>query len=387
MSNDLIKEMSARLGRSDQEVQKALSAFASAVNDRLQADGEANLAGLGTLRKIGDTFRFEPGDALNQAINYRWTGPGKDIAAGGPLARDAGAPGDHPPLTGAEDKPLRKVAWAPIDPTDVGGPPKREEPQRQTPPPPPVPAPPPPASDVETSAAAEGPDDVSAMVDDLTYESMHQAADAPPPARKPARPPSSRRQDQADARKPLLIALGIALILVAAFLGYRQLSGGDAETSVPTVAETTDPAVAETSDPPAGGEATTDSLGQAAGQTPPAGEGETAGQEAPEQTDSETGRPASPDTAPAQSGGTLDPNSDGYTLVVGSTTSMSGARQALQRYASMDMPTGILSYPDSDGQTRHRIAVGEFATAQAADQARQRLSGLPEGTWVRRIRQ
>ena len=215
------------------------------------------------------------------------------------------------------------------------------------------------------------------MVDDLTYESLHQAADAPTSGGKSARP--GRRREQADSRKPLLIALGIALILVAAFLGYRQLSGDGAGSEDPAVTEATDPGTAD--DP-----AADDSLGQAAGQTPPAESSEGAGQEAPEQTGSETTRPASPTESPVQSGGTLDPNSDGYTLIVGSTTSLAGAEQALERYASMDMPTGILSYPDADGQTRHRIAVGEFASAQEADQARQRLSGLPEGTWVRRIR-
>ena len=418
MKNDLVKERSERLGRSGPEVEKALSAFAAAVNDRLQSDGEANLAGLGTLRKIGESYTFDPSDALAQAVNYRWMAPDGPVAA----ASDGGPGSAGPALTGPEDKPLRKAKWAPIDPTDVGAPardtPSPAAPPRkpsapvpaapdrshgspapaagaartQSPPKAPVPAPaPPPTSGIPPVHPTEVYDPVAPLVEDLTFETLHQTLaaaeqeDSPTkaPAASPADPPSSARPPRrrsataraqpAGNRNLLIVAAAVVILLVAA-VAWMQL-GGSADPGDPE-----DPAVTENqTTPPAtdSGEGTTGAESENTGETDGATEGGT-------ETEG-GGETESPEPAPAPSGD-LDLNSDGYTLIVGSTTDLAAAQRSLDRFRSMGQPVGILSYPDGTGQMRHRIAVGEFSTSDAAGQARETLNNLPQDTWVTRIR-
>ena len=496
MSDDLIQEMSSRLGRTAPEVEKAFAAFASAVQDRVRSDGEANLAGLGVIRREAGGARFEASAALSQAVNYRWLSPGAPVASasGRPEAKLSVVPpmadAEPKPMAGEQDsepakgqiespgldvdieppdlaptpgtdtsaprsvdlspelleeppmpddqKPIRKVSWAPIgevDPTDLTSSPTPPAPKaatskpaakpatppakpatpatktaapaaKPTPPAPKTAAPaakfaPKPADPAQARPASSRPPSEAfmppvappmppaagpppppirsedALVDDLTYESLHQQPEAPGSAAVAAgaavrsskagsrRPPSSRRsgQTEASSRKPLFIVLGLVALVAIGWILVNQFGGGS---------DSADPAVAGT---------------EATSTNPAEGPENPEVDPAEETTDpgTETSQPAPP-VAPATAN-SIDPNSSGYTLIVGSSLSRSGAETEMNRFRNLGHPVALLSYPDGDGQTRHRIAVGEFATANAADSARRAMaSRLPDGTWVRRIR-
>lgn len=496
MSDDLITEMSTRLGRTAPEVEKAFVAFASAVQDRIQSEGEVNLAGLGMIsRKPGGTH-FEPSDALSQAVNYRWLGAGAPIASasGRPASKlsvvppaevdesvlletpagldtspesesDASTPItvdlspellEEPPMPD-DQKPIRKVSWAPIDevdPTDLAGTaagsvqsgPSSTRPKAMPPPPDPTPQPkpqpaatpaPPPAPGTRPAPAAKapstGPDQVAAtpsprppappatpaptppappaeafmppaagtgsppptspggpadaLVEDLTYESLHQnpvasggtavggaaaavgAASGRPPQAGSRRAPSSRRAGSGEApnRKPLLMVIGLLAIVAVGWFLINQF-GGSSESTDPAVAQTEN---AEENPATAAGDPAADPAGTSGSAEATSG--------------TPTSQPAAPAVTPPAT--SIDPNSSGYTLIVGSSLSRSGAETEMNRFRNLGHPVALLSYPDGDGQTRHRIAVGEFDSADAADSARRAMaSRLPNGTWVRRIR-
>jgi SPOR domain len=448
MTNQLVQELSERLERTGPEVEKALTAFAAAVQDKVQADGFANLAGLGTVRRENDALGFEPSRALQQAVNYRWL-PEDDSVAVTPKAKD-----EHPVessdqnapavLSGLNDSgttksdhaPIRKVSWAPIvgaDPTELTGIPTAEiSPHAASPSPraepasPPAPAPPPTASTPPpaptplaaapapppTAQAAPEPPAPPEPVDpglyapvsdekDLTYESLHShfaptSGASAPVADAFADPSTSDSYDDslasamaaaapADARtgtsssphetsgnwRPLLFGLAGVALIVASFFVIRGWASS-----------MTDPAPAELS----AAEAST--AGRATGNIETAAGLDDGG---PAESTPPTEQPAAltvnPGRTPTGTPTSIDLTSSGYTLVVGSSTSLAGARAAMNRHANLGHPVGLLSYPDADGQLRHRIGVGEFATSEEADALRRSLADqLPEGTWVRRIR-
>ncbi|NNE71183.1 MAG: hypothetical protein HKN29_12575 [Rhodothermales bacterium] len=419
MTDDLIQEMSKRLGRSEAEVEKAFQAFASAVEDRLRSEGKANLAGLGTLTGEGDDAEFAPSEALSQAVNYRWLGPAAPVVAGSPrppsdaastvsvLPPDEVTPAitpdllEDPPMPD-DQKPIRKVSWAPIDevdPTDLGQPSKPEaEPQSVSasapdfapaasvsPPVPPSAAsegvPPTPAAPPSTEVMPElvppvDPVFDGATADDLTYEGLHKpeaaaaATSAVAGASRSATRRSATGSGSSETNRRALVGLLAALaIVVVAVILWNQFGSGSSDP---------DGAIAETEQ-------------QAA---PQEGEGAPV---AEDPGNSETDPAAESGTPPAEAGATppaanstptaINPNSSGYTLIVGSTLSRGAADRAAAQYAGLGHPVAVLSYPDGDGNTRHRIAVGEFDSADDADSARRAMdSRLPDGTWVRRIR-
>ncbi|MBO6576190.1 MAG: SPOR domain-containing protein [Rhodothermales bacterium] len=385
MKNDLIREMAERLGRTGPDVEKALAAFAAAVADRLESEGEANLAGLGTLRKIGDSYSFEASDALSQAVDYRWMGSNAPVAAG-----SDGGGGLDPELVApaADELSIRKASWAPIDldPTAVEAPAGRAtKPSAPQPPPsvphpaahrpapaahatapdtqvPPTPAPPPVPSVPEPppadSFAPPNTEDVSPLVDDLTYETLHQSSvppSAPPPSRKPR-----QRAAAAPNRTPLLVGIVVVVLLAAAGLAWWQNQDSDFDPDDPDLVQNVEPEATAAED----SSAAVPAGAVDGGESPPAED------------------PGSTPAAPAS----IQPNSAGYTLIVGSSLSQAAAQRQADGFRSLGLPVGVLSYADGDGQTRHRIAVGEFASAAEADNARRSMSGLPDGTWVRRIR-
>ncbi|MFT4605689.1 MAG: hypothetical protein ACI9W4_002433 [Rhodothermales bacterium] len=436
MSDDLIHEMSTRLGRTGPEVEKAFAAFASALQDRVRSDGQANLAGLGIIRKEPGGPRFEPSDALHQAVNYRWLSAGSPIASA-PERPAASAPErpaamlsvvppaesaapdpisvdlspellEEPPMPD-DQKPIRKVSWAPldqVDPTDLSGLPKAPAPKKvagsapiaavptasapvpvSPVPPPPMEAFMPPVPPVETRSPPPPPSGApeDSLVDDLTYESLYQktsSAEAPAavaagavgtaavsgrPASRRSGPPRRSGSANASNRKPLFIIFGVLAIVLVGWILINQF-GGESVTPDPAIAET------ETAAADPGGEAGDPEAAPAGASTNPSG---TADEQSPQPST----------TAGASSTSSIDPLSSGYTLMVGSSLNLSGAEADMNRFRSLGHPVALLSYPDGDGQTRHRIAVGEFATAGEADSARRAMADrLPEGTWVRRIR-
>lgn len=436
MTDDLIQEMSKKLGRSEAEVEKAFIAFASAVEDRLRSEGEVNLAGLGTLqRKEGDSTRFEASNALDQAVNFRWLGAGTPVTSDRPPS-DAGktvsvappsASGTVPPDL-LEDppmpddhKPIRKVSWAPIgavDPTDLGAPdkvapepakaaspPAPQQPARAASPPPQPPAramTPPPKSPAPVLPPTPAPPqvdpalDLSAPDEDLTYENLHKttsgiapkpgpsAAQRTAPAAQAARAQRRPRTSAARAsetgagnRRALLGVLALLAVVVIAAVLWQQFgvtSAGD------------DPAATAQTETPAGVEGEAANPGsEDPGQ--PAANGDTSGETGDTSGGDSATQPPSETPPPAASASAIDPASDGYTLIVGSSLSRASANSAMARYANLGHPVAVLSYPDGDGNTRHRIAVGEFDSADDADSARRAMaSRLPDGTWVRRIR-
>ncbi|MFT5143767.1 MAG: hypothetical protein ACI80V_000010 [Rhodothermales bacterium] len=435
MKNQLVQELSQRLDRTGPEVEKALKAFVAAVSDKVQAEGFANLAGLGTLRQGDGGLDFEPSRALQQAVNYRWLSEDDSVALASPNDLETDM---------SDDAPIRKVSWAPIDgadPTDLTGiptapisppaplPRPRAEPARASAPapiapapaprpaiapsapapkaaapapppavappaqgPPPVVAPPPPPPPALPNPVDPGPYAPVSSEADFTYESLHSQlapgsdhaarvagafADSPSStayddalagAMAAAAPAGVRKDRNASrdrisgSRRPILLGLAaIALIVVSIFVIRNWGSG------------TTDDV------PP--GEST---AGQEAVQpetTPDPEEGGTTTAVQP------TSQPVDSVRTPSGTPASIDLTSSGYTLVVGSSASLAGARAAMNRHANLGHPVGLLSYPDADGQLRHRIGVGEFATSQEADAVRRSLANkLPEGTWVRRIR-
>ncbi len=449
MSDDLIQEMSTRLGRTAPDVEKAFAAFASALQDRVRSEGEANLAGLGMIRSEPGGPRFEPSDALYQAVNYRWLSAGAPVAitsawavtalsvvppaASSVAAAQASEPDpgpdsdastpisvdlppellEEPPMPD-DQKPIRKVSWAPIDevdPTDLAGStakpdptPPAPVPAPAAPPPPPLPPPleafMPPVASAKPGPGAPPPTppvpSEDALVDDLTYESLHQKAEAPGgaattpgavaasaasgaaasasagaarPARAGSRRSSHARRSgagEAPNRKPLFIILGLLAIVAVGWILINQFGGGS-DSADPAVAETenvTENPVVVSEDP----------------EVDPAG-----ASTIPSTSEEPPPQPSTP--VATSTAASIDPNSSGYTLIVGSSLSRASAETEMNRFSNLGHPVALLSYPDGDGQARHRIAVGEFATADEADSARQAMANrLPDGTWVRRIR-
>ena len=82
----------------------------------------------------------------------------------------------------------------------------------------------------------------------------------------------------------------------------------------------------------------------------------------------------------------LSRKSDGYTMIVGSTSSNEKAVQSIARFASFGLPYGVLRY-DEDGHIRYRMALGLFQTVSEARKILHDLADrLPAGTWIRSIR-
>jgi nucleoid DNA-binding protein len=410
MSHELIREMSGRLNRSGQEIEKALHAFGSAVNDRLNSEGQAELAGLGQLVQEGGRRSFRASPALASAVNYRWEATGESVSA---PAQPVSPIQPEGAVAEEEPKPIRKVSWAPlagVDPTAPSDLPAAEPPQPQG-----EPERAPGAESAQPSAReaaahaefkpspAAALDPVSPLVDDLTFETLHPtfpggaSADAPPatspaaedlssaaipaaasasgtPRSKPAprgpRPrggSAPRRADEPGPSRTGLLIGGASIVVLAVIawiafglLGRDGSPASPVSTSVPAITPADSGQVAGATDPGAG------LVPADSAATVPVGEGST------------------PEPVPPS---TFDITSSGYTLMVGSSTSLTGATREMAGFRSLGLPVALLSYEDADGELRHRIAVGQFASIPAADSARAAMAArLPAGTWVRRIR-
>lgn len=92
-----------------------------------------------------------------------------------------------------------------------------------------------------------------------------------------------------------------------------------------------------------------------------------------------------PSASPPASTGQIDPSAGGWVIVVASRTSEAEARERLatyrDRFQSTNLPLGIVT-GTSGGATRHRVALGQFDSRAAVDDALQRhAAALPDGAW------
>ncbi|MFQ5570856.1 MAG: SPOR domain-containing protein, partial [Rhodothermales bacterium] len=145
---------------------------------------------------------------------------------------------------------------------------------------------------------------------------------------------------------------------------------------------------------------TTEGPAQAAIDTPTTDDG-TSTQAGLAEDSTETGTEGSEDAAVPPVEGTpeetetpdapaiIDPAIDGYTIVVYSSTTLSDAEAAADRYRQrLDDPTvaiGVLAQT-SEGITRYRLGVGQTASDAEAFALKRRLGdALPSDAWVIRI--
>ncbi len=220
--------------------------------------------------------------------------------------------------------------------------------------------------------------------DDITKSE----APAPAAASRRSRTPRRYERQESSGSKTAWWALGIlaVVVLIAVVVRFGPgLTGGSEDSNGPAMAQLDPEADLASSDDSLNAPAATASDSTI---TDSGVDGDQS--ELPAANDADQS-PAS--TFPATTTPDSDRPSDGivrgmggYTLVVASTQTESTARQSLPRYDNLGLPSGVLAY-ETNGQTRYRIAVGNFPTAAEADSLRkQRASELPDGTWVLRIR-
>ncbi len=418
MNQELIRVMSEKLNRSGQDMEKALRAFGSAVNDRLKSEGHAELAGLGRLTQEGAQRSFEPTQELAAAVNYRW-----EVVSRVTQSEEAIPTTQSEEDMAEEDpEPMRKASWTPlgeVDPTTMSDLSSKN---------PALPVSPDPASErkeigsPDTTDSAEF-DPVSPLVDDLTFETLHStfaagsaalassggtdtgasepstpiappppgSSSSPPAPASDQRPPKPSGQPRAPrrgtgsagaSRNPLLIGFGaLAVLAIVVWIGSNIVGDG----TEPTLSGATPTGIAAPADSGlvdgSAAQEPSESIEEAAAgstATTPGGVTTPGGT-----TASVPPNPDPPQTTPT----TFGISSSGYTLMVGSSTDLVRATADMTRFDALGHPVALLSYEDADGNLRHRIAVGQFASISEADSARQSLAGdLPSGTWVRRIR-
>ncbi len=184
-------------------------------------------------------------------------------------------------------------------------------------------------------------------------------------------------------RNSVWIGVGIIVLVAAAGIAYFVMT--------PTPTTTTDePTLAEQSETQL--PADTVAASAAAGDTSAA---DFAAATPSQTADPSTADPPSPSSPPAgeasestplRSSDGIDPANDGYTIIVYSETSRSGAEGVAARYREEGFRTGVLVFQE-DGPTRYRVGVGQFETLDEASETRDGLAGdeLPEDAWVRRV--
>ncbi len=95
--------------------------------------------------------------------------------------------------------------------------------------------------------------------------------------------------------------------------------------------------------------------------------------------------PETPATETGGRSGAIDPTQEGYTLVIGSSTTRADAQALAETFRAQGQETAVLHGP-FNGVTRYRVVLGQFATSQEANQRKRKIANiLPEGAWIMSI--
>jgi len=352
MSTPLHSRLARELDCSDQDAQRLLRRLAEKIRD--QAPNEpVHLPPFGTFREENGTLSFEPSPSLARAANERYEGleeeeidremsgvssqPSLDEIIDSALSRPA------PPASASDASPLFGSFMEPIDR-------------------------PPSSVSVDAIAAVQPVDEVRALPRAVwaprdTTAPAPDSSDASAPDRPPRPSASSADQEASSPERFLLRALlgGLALFF---FVGAGWLLLGQ-QGVVPSPQSALQPAADEPASAPA---------------TKPAPPNE----EASPPPDDESDPEPAPDPAIEADG--INPDAGGWTLIASSRTVPEPAEALASslrtRLADRSVPVEVLT-GTVDGTTRYRVAVGHYASREAALDAREDLTPLlPSEPWL-----
>jgi len=300
------------------------------VKERTEAGESVSLPGLGTFSLDEGTLQFDPAAALQEAVNYR-------NAHLEPLLVSA-------PST--DDESVGDAA------SSAAVPPVEE---------PPSPAEEPAAPQAEEEAAPAEPDEVPALSEDWTDELDEDSAE---PATEPSPPADAPEPESSDEPTTVqLVGLAASIVLLVGLIWFVLGTQG----IIPGPGALFQGAPSPT--PPS-----TDTVATSPSSDTAAAAPETAPDTAAIEPD-----PVAP-TPP-----TIDRATGGWTIVVASRTRPGQAEAVLstyrQRFQGEGLPVDILT-GEANGQLRYRVAVGQYATQEAAQSALQQLQGrVPSDAW------
>ena len=245
------------------------------------------------------------------------------------------------------------------------------------------------ALDAETLPAPG--DDTSADADERPSDADPEPAPIPaePPSEQPSEDRSPVAAEEDDDASGARLGLVVAVLLLLGVGGWFVITQTDLLSNSSAPAGTSPPAQTDASAPDAS--APDESIpgedeAEPAAATAAAGTSEAAASEpaAEASTDDAPSADEQAQSAPA----TVDPAEGGWTIIVASRTDrdIAASTQATFRDRFQpDLPTGLLTAA-SDGQTRYRVAVGQFGSRSAVLAAIDQYSDrLPEGAWALRL--
>lgn len=334
MPSSLSSLLADKLGLSEDHAHRLLERLAHTIREHADATG-VHVSGLGTFRDQDGTLTFEPADTLARQVNHRFEGLDAEPAAS--------APGDlsdrllTPLVTGTrpDAPPDAPSLQAPEDPLSI-----------------------PPVVWSPHSTAQETPTGASAS--SLTDESGPSSESDTDSPRRPTRPDRDR-----SAGPRIAAAILAALFLVGA--GWLVL-GQQGLVPPPQSVLSEQAETPSTAGP--------DETSRAAG--PPA-------DTADANPDTTTTATASDDTTAASDAPAHDQR---WTLVVASRDTRTAAKEQADmfrvRLSDLSLPINIRT-AETNNTTRHRVAVGDFSSREAAlDAMDEHQSLLPEGVWLLR---
>lgn len=445
-------ELARRLGTDPETTAEARRAVVDRIRQQVGLYGYARLAGVGTFRQHQGRLTFEPDRSLADAVNHRFAGlepvyvdePAAQADTASPQPADSALPPPVVQFNLPEDTPAfpdeptagdeaSDTLWVERErtpephPLGPGGPAYEEADFSYVPdetpddepaiPEPtvifrepneavvddapvwqddePIPAAAPPAETPTIQWKEEAPEPEPEPVVEAEAPPREPAAvaapeDAPPPPRAtPAVPAAGKHRVQRgpnrvaqeqDARSsaPLVfgVLFGIIALAAVAWLFLRDTPPTPPED---VLARTDSQAVAVPADTTTLAAGTIPEDTVAALGSEPLLEDDTAPTEEV---------PTPTDASPLRSAESIDLAAGGYTIVVGSEVSRQAAERHAARYQEQGFRTGIVEGQTSDGRTRYRVGIGQFATSADAAAAITELrdAGIPADAWVLRIR-
>lgn len=336
MPDPLIDTIARELGIDADKAAEMLQTFGRQCREQAEAGLPTPLPHVGELRRKNRTVTFVPAEALIEALHQRHS----DLE---PIALSVPAPPTSDAEATSEDTAdPQAIAFAPT-------PPAPDETQEESPPP---------ASPTETSPEAPAEE----AVVDTPEEDLPTA-----PRTQQDRHPSSMPRRGRRVLVGVLVAL--VLLVATAALAFFLVYDGDVANlpfAVPGI-----------------------TVEQTATTTP----------EAPPDTSS-TVIPVAPSVADTASTATdatsappspsIVPSDGGWTIIVGAYQTRPEADSLLtvfrNRLSDETLPVDILTADEGTTRFRHRIAVGQYDSQDAANTARSNLGDqLPSDAWILRL--
>lgn len=364
MSADLDTLIAERLGIPEEQARDLLRAMLEEVRNRAE-DDEVRLPRLGTFQEEDGTLSFSPSPSLERLVNQQYEGLRPEEVPARPEVEP-----EDPDRAEPDDEPERPPPEEPLSDESKEAPPSSQQDE-------PDPSP--------------GVPDYPLVEEDLRYdtgqpdapeERREDESEFKPSADQPTGGSESGTEQEEDTeRRPprqtsivdsFRIIVGILLLVFLIAAGWFVLNQthmlpsfrGAGTEATQSAGSATDTAVAETD-------------GQAS---------------APQDTVAEQTQPARfPGTTPGEpdTRNRINPSTGGWTIVVASTPDRSVAErtreQYRQQFSGAGLPVDVVTGTVNNG-TRHRVAVGQYTSRDAALQALdQHAARLPEGAWVLRL--